>query len=116
MYSMTKHLGEDGIEYVDGRPVELYEAKIINAVPMNPEDAVGLSDGDEIVLQVVVRVETPKFVSNKKSGQLKRQNQFRIHEIIVMDTDEAKIEKPAATYVQLTKIEDLGFDPKDGEV
>jgi len=123
-----KNLTEDGIETVDGRPVEVYEAKIINAFEMECDDAIGISDGDLMTFIVTVRAETPKFISVKKSGILKRQNQFRVQEVKVMDSDVAKLVYDTAEIAvsgvnadlvkvsQINTNAQLGFNPEDGKL
>lgn len=122
-----KTLNEDGLEYIDGRPVELYEVKFVNAYPMEQLDAAGISDGDEVIFLITARVETPKFTSNKKSGQIRRQNTARITDINYLDPDKAKAMYDAiesqpmttASPVTVSKILDpkhLGFDPEEGVI
>ena len=123
-----KALNEDGLEHIDGRPVEDYEAKIVNAFAMETEDAVGISDGDLITFMVTVRAETPKFISNKKSGRIKRQNQFRVQDVVTMDPDKAKVLYDnlemkvygindglvEVSYIVKDEEKELGFNPADG--
>jgi len=120
-----KQLNEEGLELIDGRPIEIYEGKIVNAFEMEQEDAVGLSDGDLITIVATVRVETPKFISIKKSGQMKRQNQMRLIEQFVLDSDKAKVlldnldsvilQNPV-TVTQIGTPANLGFNPADLEL
>lgn len=123
---MSKQLGEDGVEYVHGRAVEIYEGKIVGAFPMESEDAVSLADGDAITIIMTVRTSVPKFFDIKKSGQLKCQNQFKVEDVMIMDPDKAKemydslgkfvidISNPTTT----TKVskDELGFDPESLEL
>mgnify|MGYP003495303816 CR=1 FL=1 len=121
-----KTLNEDGLEYIDGRPVELYEIKFVNAYPMEQIDAAGISDGDEITFLVTARVETPKFISQKKSGQIRRQNAARITDINFLDPDKARAmydsieaQPSLVSPVTITKIVEekhLGLDPAEGAI
>lgn len=117
-----KSLGEDGLERIDGRPVELYDGKFVNAFLMEQLEAVGISDGDLLVFTVIARAETPKFVSNKKSGQIKRVNQFRIEEVQTMTPEKAAmlkglaVEENPVTVSKIVQEVNLGFNPEDGEI
>jgi hypothetical protein len=124
---MSKQLSEDGVEYVHGRAIEIYEGKIAGAFPMEVEDAISLADGDPITLLVTVRTGVPKFFDIKKSGQLKCQNQFHVEEIQVLDPDKAKkMYDSLDTYVPgvsnpvtVTTLEPkdiFGFDPESLEM
>lgn len=123
---MSKNVSEDGVEYVHGRAVEIYEGKIVGAFPMEAEDAVMLADGDAITVIMTVRTSVPKFFDIKKSGQLKCQNQFKVEEVRIMDPDKAKqmydslgqfvpdVSNP--TSVTKVKPNDLGFDAESLEL
>lgn len=122
---MGKTLSESGVETVDGRPVEIYETKFINVTQMDSEDGIGIADGDTVCMLITVMAETPKFVSVKKSGQLKRQNQFRVIDVEVLDPDVAKkMYKELYNEVQpkkdnetqpVSSVTKLGFDPGELE-
>lgn len=124
---MSKNLSEDGVEYVHGRAVEIYEGKIVGAFPMDSEDAVALADGDAITIIMTVRTSVPKFFDIKKSGQLKCQNQFKVEEVRVMDPDQAKqmydqlgqFVVDVSNPLSVTKIkasDELGFDAESLEL
>lgn len=123
---MSKQLSEDGVEYVHGRAVEVYEGKIVGAFPMEPDEAVALADGDAITIIMTVRTSIPKFFDIKKSGQLKCQNQFKVEDIMIMDPDKAKqmydqlnkfvVDVSNPTSVTKISKNELGFDPESIEL
>ena len=122
---MSKTLDENGIEYLHGRAVEVYEGKIIGAFEMETEDAVSLTDGDAVTFILTVRTGIPKFSNIRKSGQLKCQNQFAVEAVKVVDPNKAKFMYDQldefvpgiSNPVTVKKIEDtLGFNPESLEV
>ena len=84
---MGNRIITDGVETVDGRVVELYDGKVVNAFRIEPDVGIEWCDGDMVAIMMVGRVETPKFSNIKKSGQVKKVIQFRAEEVVPMSAD-----------------------------
>lgn len=84
-----KEIKEDGREYVDGTPVEFYEGKFVGIFPMSEDIAVPICEGDIFTFMVTVTTDVPKFSRVRKTGELKRVNNFRVEEAVFLDRDKA---------------------------
>lgn len=83
---MGKTLSEDGIEYVDGEAVMLYDARFSNTFMMENEDAAPVASGDLVTFMITARAADPTF-KHLKTGELKRLNPFKIEEAYCFGVD-----------------------------
>lgn len=85
-----KKLNEEGLELVDGKVVSIYETRFTGSFILEPEDAASISSGDVVSFIVRGVAGPPKFAQDKKTGQYKRVNSFKIDELTALSPDRAK--------------------------
>ena len=125
-----KELDESGVEYVDGRPVDLYEMKFSGSIFLDAAEAAQISAGDLVSFIVVARATTPSFKEVKKAKtptKLKRVNACKLEELHPITPDRAKFLYDAfqikvegvndgivnTGYVPSSSEQVLGFDPQE---
>ena len=84
---MSKNLESDGKEYVDGKPVEIYDAKFKGTFGMDEVDASPITSGDEVFFIVTATAQMPSFSSPSKVKGLKRTNVFSIDEAMLVSRE-----------------------------
>lgn len=123
-----KELNEDGFEVIDGKPVRLYEIRFTGSLILTPEEAAGISSGDQVSAFVTGRVQPPKFSQVVKTGEYKRQNTIKLEALIPISQDQAKYVCDSlginvngvndgiveTIYIVPEEEQDLGFNPKEG--
>lgn len=80
----------DGQEMFDGQPVELYEGRFTGSFYMSDASGAEIATDDLVTFIVTARVSSPKFVHERKTGELKRQNTMKIQDAFRIDANEAK--------------------------
>lgn len=125
-----KELSEDGKEFVDGRPVEMYEMKFTGSVLLTPEEAASISAGDMVSLLVTAQAQPPVFKEAKRAKSIpyiKRVNSLKLQDLTCLSPDKAKFMYDSlgehiegvndgvvdVSYNKEKQEEELGFDPKE---
>lgn len=88
-----KELSEDGLEFVDGVPVEMYEMKFSGSILLTPEEAADISAGDFVSLLVTAQAQPPVFKEVKKAkaaSYMKRVNSLKLNTMVCLSSDKAK--------------------------
>ena len=80
-----KELTSEGKEFVDGKPIEIYDGKFRGSFGMTDEEAGPISSGDEVSFIVTGRAGIPSFSSPTKVKGLKRTNVFSVETVMVVD-------------------------------
>lgn len=81
---------EDGVEFFDGKPVEIYEGRFSGGFQISEFDGPDISYGDQVTFLVTARVQTPKFSTERRTGQLKRLNTMKVEDVQPLSRDRAK--------------------------
>jgi len=79
-----------GSEFFDGQRVDIHEGRFTGGFLLEEEDGVEIANGDQVTFIVTARTSTPKFTTTAKSGDLKRQNSFKVEAAFVIDPDQAR--------------------------
>lgn len=125
-----KELNEDGKEYVDGRPVEMYEMKFSGSVLLTPDEAASISAGDIVSLLVTAQAQPPVFREVKKGkspNYIKRVNSLKLQDLTPLSQDKAKFMYDSigdhvegvndgvvdVSYKPKEEEKDLGFNPEE---
>jgi hypothetical protein len=80
----------EGLEFFDGRPVEKYRGKFSAPFDLDPETGLGIDSGSQVTFIVTARCQTPRFKDAPKSGELIRENTFKVEAVVPVSSDEAK--------------------------
>lgn len=80
----------DNQEFFDGRPVEKYRGKFSAPFDLNEEAGLGIDSGSQVTFIVTARCQTPRFKDAPKSGELIRENTFKVEAVVPIASDEAK--------------------------
>lgn len=82
-----KELDGQGKEMVDGKPVEIYDARFKGSFGMDEVDASPIALGDEVYLIVTATAQMPSFSSPSKVKGLKRTNVFSVDDVTVVSRE-----------------------------
>ena len=80
----------DGQEFVDGKPVEVYEGKFSGPFELDEFDGATMCSGELVTFVVTARVDLPKFGYVRKTGQAKRVNTLKVESALLVDAEKAK--------------------------
>ena len=83
-----KKLSDDGREYFDGQPVEIFEGRFSGSFDMVEEVAAPISMDDQVTFLVSARCSAPKF-TYLKDGTIKRTNTLKVELANVLSRHEA---------------------------
>lgn len=125
-----KELDEAGLEYVDGRPVEMYEMKFSGSVLLTPDEAADISAGDIVTLLVTAQAQPPVFKEAKRTKSIpyiKRVNSLKLQDMTCLSPDKAKFMYDSigehvegvndgvvnVKYNKPKQEEELGFNPEE---
>lgn len=86
---MAKEL-VDGQEFVDGKPVEVYDGKFTGTFEMDEFDGASMCSDELVTFIVTARVDMPVYGRVRKTGQAKRTNKLKLESAILVDAEKAK--------------------------